>query len=102
MFFLGLFSFPRAKTSLTFPGARRPDEPWLPRLLGGSGSTKACWTGYPFQEMGFWRSKNGLESVNLRLFMWRGSMILAPGQSIETLTTWLMMKRYLAITTWDT
>ena len=46
--FLGLFSFPRAKTS---PLSR--DEPWLPRLLGGSGSTKACWTGYPFQEMGF-------------------------------------------------
>ena len=94
--FLGLFSFPRAKTS---PLSR--DEPWLPRLLGGSGSTKACWTGYPFQEMGFWRSKNGLESVNLRLFMWRG-LILAPVQSIETLTTSLMMKRYLAITTWDT
>ena len=28
------------------------DEPWLPRLLGGRGETKACWTNYPFQEPG--------------------------------------------------
>eukprot|EP00435_Cladocopium_sp_Y103_P003129 s62_g1.t1 len=27
------------------------DEPWLPRLLGGRGATKACWTNYPFQEV---------------------------------------------------
>ncbi|CAL1133609.1 unnamed protein product [Cladocopium goreaui] len=27
------------------------DEPWLPRLLGGRGETKACWTNYPFQEV---------------------------------------------------
>lgn len=27
------------------------DEPWLPRLLGGRGATKFCWTGYPFQEV---------------------------------------------------
>ncbi|CAJ1461581.1 unnamed protein product [Effrenium voratum] len=26
------------------------DEPWLPRLLGGSGDTRFCWTGYPLQE----------------------------------------------------
>ena len=64
--FLGLsFLSQSLKTSPFSPthnGSRRRDEPWLPRLLGGSGSTKACWTGYPFQEMGFWRSQSGWES----------------------------------------
>lgn len=53
----GCLPFPERRQDTTFPGFCRPDEPWLPRLLGGSGSTKACWTGYPFQEMGFWWSK---------------------------------------------
>ncbi|CAE7590273.1 hyl-1 [Symbiodinium natans] len=27
------------------------DQPYLPRLLGGSGDTRNCWRGYPFQDI---------------------------------------------------
>mmetsp|Transcript_60391 Transcript_60391/g.141365 ORF Transcript_60391/g.141365 Transcript_60391/m.141365 type:complete len:330 (+) Transcript_60391:97-1086(+) len=27
------------------------DQPWLPRLLGGSGDTRHCWRGYPYQDL---------------------------------------------------